>query len=200
MQVVTTLSNNKRPPEYLHAIEELKKSFVKSIEIVNRLRDLGLKYGLSKEEIRRDIERGLEGVVKPRQLRSLLPLELKNVNKIRVQQLQNQHQQQRQPKPKKQVAAAAAANPPQPVIEFRCKVSKMGNRRIIGVPSYLLEHVEKLFKMEAYNAGDGVRQGKWASCDSKSTRICRVKRGKVKTVCDTLFNSISIYRIVHRSN
>ncbi|HXP50629.1 MAG TPA: hypothetical protein VN922_11775, partial [Bacteroidia bacterium] len=75
MQVVT-LFGKKRPPEYLHAIEELKKSFVKSIDIVNRLRDLGLKYGLSKEEIRKDIELALEGVVKPRQLRSLLPLEL----------------------------------------------------------------------------------------------------------------------------
>ena len=135
MQVVT-LSGSKRPPEYLHAIEELKKSFVKSIEIVNRLRDLGLKYGLSKEEIRKDIELALEGVVKPRQLRSLLPLELKNVNKIRVQQ--------QQPKPKKQVAAAAAAKQPEPVIEFRGKISRMGNRRIIGVPSYLLEQAERV--------------------------------------------------------
>jgi len=82
---VVILSGSKRPPEYPHAIEELKKSFVKSIDIVNRL-DLGLKYGLSKEEIRKDIELALEGVVKPRQLRSLLPLELKNVNKIRAQQ------------------------------------------------------------------------------------------------------------------
>jgi len=134
---VVTLSDSKRPPEYLHAIEELKKSFVKSIDIVNRLRDLGLKYGLSKEEIRKDIELALEGVVKPRQLRSLLPLELKNVNKVRVQQ----HQQ---PKQKKQVAAAAAAKQPEPVIEFRGKISRMGNRRIIGVPSYLFEHVKRV--------------------------------------------------------
>lgn len=135
MQVVT-LSGSKRPPEYLHTIEELKKSFVKSIDIVNRLRDLGLKYGLSKEEIRKDIEQALEGVVKPRQLRSLLPLELKNVSKIRVQQ--------QQPKPKKQVAAAAAAKQSEPVIEFRGKISRMGNRRIIGVPSYLFEHVKRV--------------------------------------------------------
>jgi hypothetical protein len=133
---VVTLSGSKRPPEYLHTIEELKKSFVKSIDIVNRLRDLGLKYGLSKEEIRKDIEQALEGVVKPRQLRSLLPLELKNVSKIRVQQ--------QQPKPKKQVAAAAAAKQPEPVIEFRGKISRMGNRRIIGVPSYLFEHVKRV--------------------------------------------------------
>ena len=134
MQVVT-LSGSKRPPEYLHTIEELKKSFVKSIDIVNRLRDLGLKYGLSKEVIRKDIEQALEGVVKPRQLRSLLPLELKNVSKIRVHQ---------QSKSKKQVAAAAAAKQPEPVIEFRGKISRMGNRRIIGVPSYLFEHVERV--------------------------------------------------------
>jgi hypothetical protein len=133
---VVTLSGNKRPPEYLHAIEELKKSFVKSIDIVNRLRDLELKYGLSKNEIRKDIELALEGVVKPRQLRSLLPLELKNVNKSRVLQ--------QQPKPKKQVAAAAAAKQPEPVIEFRGKISRMGNRRIIGVPSYLFEHVKRV--------------------------------------------------------
>lgn len=68
------------------------------------------------------------------QLRSLLPLELKNVNKIRVQQ----------PKPKKQVAAAAAAKLPEPAIEFRGKISRMGKRRIICVPSYLFEHVETL--------------------------------------------------------
>ena len=135
MQVVT-LSGSKRPSEYLHTIEELKKSFVKSIDIVNRLQDLGLKYGLSKEEIRKDIEQALEGVVKPRQLRSLLPLELKNVSKIRVQQ--------QQPKPKKQDAAAAAAKQPEPVIEFRGKISRMGNRRIIGVPSYLFEHVKRV--------------------------------------------------------
>ena len=46
---VVTLSGSKRPPEYLHTIEELKKSFVKSIDIVNRLRDLGLKYGPEEE-------------------------------------------------------------------------------------------------------------------------------------------------------
>jgi len=136
----TLSGSKKRPPEYLHAIEELKKSFVKSIEIVNRLRDLGLKYRLSKEEIRKDIELALEGVIKPRQLRSLLPLELKNVNKIRVQQ--------QQPKPKKQVAAAAAAKLPEPVIEFRGKISRMGNRRVICVPSYLFEHVERLGSRE----------------------------------------------------
>jgi hypothetical protein len=66
-----------RPLEYRHAIEELKKSFVKSIEIVNKLRDLGVKYGLSPMEVRKDIEIALNGIVKPRQLRSILPLELK---------------------------------------------------------------------------------------------------------------------------
>lgn len=135
MQVVTTLSNGKRPKEYLDAIEELKKSFIRSIDIVNKLRDLGLKYGLSKEEIRRDIELALEGVVKPRQLRSLLPLELKDINKIRVQPK----------KPQKKVAAAAAAKPmPPSIIEFRGKISKMGKRYVVCVPTYLNEHVEKL--------------------------------------------------------
>lgn len=67
LQVVTTttsMSGGRRPKEYLDAIEELKKSFIRSIDIVNKLRDLGLKYGLSKEDIRRDIELALEGVVK----------------------------------------------------------------------------------------------------------------------------------------
>jgi hypothetical protein len=105
------MSSGRRPKEYLDAIEELKKSFIHSIDIVNKLRDLGLKYGLSKEDIRRDIELALEGVVKPRQLRSLLPLELKNVNKIRQQQPKKPIQ--------KKVAAVAAAKPlppqPQPI-------------------------------------------------------------------------------------
>ncbi|MGB7954224.1 MAG: hypothetical protein WCF23_09605 [Candidatus Nitrosopolaris sp.] len=38
---------------------------------------LGQKYGLSSQEIMKDIETALAGVVKPRQLRSILPLELK---------------------------------------------------------------------------------------------------------------------------
>ena len=64
-------------------------------------------------------------------------MELKNVSKIRVQQ--------QQPKPKKQVAAAAAAKQPEPVIEFRGKISRMG---IIGVPSYLFEHVKRVGNRE----------------------------------------------------
>jgi hypothetical protein len=135
---VVTLSNGKRPQEYLNTIEELKKSFIRSIDIVNKLRDLGLKYGLTKEEIRRDIELALEGIVKPRQLRSLLPLELKDINKIRVQPK----------KPQKKVAAVAAAKPlppqPQPIIEFRAKISKMGDKRMICVPTYLHKHVQNL--------------------------------------------------------
>jgi hypothetical protein len=66
-----------RSREYLEALEHLKTSFVKSIDIGQKLHDLGLKYGLSAQEIRKDIESALEGIVKPRQLRSLLPLELK---------------------------------------------------------------------------------------------------------------------------
>jgi hypothetical protein len=131
LQVVTTatsMSGGKRPKEYLDAIEELKKSFIRSIDIVNKLRYLGLKYGHFKEEIRRDIELALE-VVKPRQLRSPLPLELKNVNKSR--------QQPKKP-PQKRVAAVAAAKPLPPfIIEFRGKISKMGKRYVICVPTYL---------------------------------------------------------------
>lgn len=141
MQVVTTLSNGRRPKEYLDAIEELKKSFIRSIDIVNKLRDLGLKYGLSKEEVRRDIELALEGVVKPRQLRSLLPLELKNTK----------FSNKTKPKPKPKAAAAAASKPlpqtppqPQPIIEFRAKISKMGDKRMICVPTYLHKHVQNL--------------------------------------------------------
>jgi hypothetical protein len=77
---------------------------------------------LSKEEIRRDIELALEGVVKSRQLRSLLPLELKNAKFAN---------QKSKPKPK---AAADAASKPLPpsVIEFRGKISKMGKRYLFG--------------------------------------------------------------------
>jgi hypothetical protein len=82
MQSLLT-ARSERPPEYLRTMEELKHSFVKSIEIVNKLHELGIKYGLSKQEIRKDIETSLQGIVKPRQLRSILPLELKrkyNIN------------------------------------------------------------------------------------------------------------------------
>lgn len=111
-----------RPLEYRKVIEELKKSIVKSIDIVKKLHKLGLEHGLTSQEIRQDIERALAGVVKPRQLRSLLPLELKNVNKIRPVN-----------RAKSVVAAAAAANKPLPqhVIEFRGKISKMGSRYVV---------------------------------------------------------------------
>ena len=85
MQSVLTIKSkpkSERPAEYLHAIEELKSSFVKSIEIVNKLKDLGLKYGLSPMEVRKDIETSLQGIVGKRQLRNLLPLELKDTTKI----------------------------------------------------------------------------------------------------------------------
>ncbi len=104
---------------------------------------MGLKYGLSKEDIRRDIELALEGVVKPRQLRSLLPLELKNVK----------FANKSKPKPKPKAAATAASKPllpqalppqPQPIIEFRAKISKMGDKRMICVPTYLHKHVQNL--------------------------------------------------------
>ena len=72
MQSVVSLEPE-RPQEYLEAIEDLKKSFTRSIYGVHKLHDLGLKFGLNKQEIRRDFEQALEGIVKPRQLRNLLP-------------------------------------------------------------------------------------------------------------------------------
>ena len=50
MQIALT----QRPEEYTDAIEALKPSFVKSIEIVQKLNVLGQKYGLSSQEIRKD--------------------------------------------------------------------------------------------------------------------------------------------------
>jgi actin-like ATPase involved in cell morphogenesis len=68
---------DKGKQDYYDALDELKQSFHKSIEIVNKLRDLGHKCGLSNEIIRKDIEQALQGIVKARQIRALLPLELK---------------------------------------------------------------------------------------------------------------------------
>jgi hypothetical protein len=50
MQIALT----QRPKEYTDAIEALKHSFVKSIEIVQKLNVLGQKYGLSSQEIMKD--------------------------------------------------------------------------------------------------------------------------------------------------
>lgn len=138
MQVLEVRHDNKRPAEYLKAIEELKQHFTRSIQVVNKLHDLGLKYGLSKQEIRADIERALAGVVSSRQLRSLLPLELKNANKIRIPK-----------KPPQNVAAYTAAKRLTTIneailLEWRGKIVKMGNRRVVCVPAYLKEHATKL--------------------------------------------------------
>jgi hypothetical protein len=63
--------------EYQAMLNELKHSFVKFIDLVTKLYQIGIKCGLSKEQIKYDVEKILEGIVKPRQLRAILPLELK---------------------------------------------------------------------------------------------------------------------------
>ena len=42
-------------------LNELKHSFVKSIELVTKLYQIGIKCGLSKEQIKYDVEKILEG-------------------------------------------------------------------------------------------------------------------------------------------
>ena len=67
----------KRSSEYLQLLRELKQSFVKAGEMVIILYEQGKKDGLPNHIIRKDIETVLDGVVKERRLRELLPLELK---------------------------------------------------------------------------------------------------------------------------
>jgi hypothetical protein len=74
MEVVTL----ERPQEYQQALEELKHSFHKAVELVQRLKEIGTKHGLSNEQIRKDIELALANVVKPRTLRTLLEAFLPN--------------------------------------------------------------------------------------------------------------------------
>ena len=51
--VITKEETNPRPAEcIIQQLEELKKSFVKSIDIVRSLHALGLKFGLSNAQIR----------------------------------------------------------------------------------------------------------------------------------------------------
>lgn len=119
--------------EYVQALDELKRSFKKSIDIVYKVRDLGLKYGLSNHEIRRDIERALSGIVKARQLRALLPLELKRKYSINSAAAAELKSSEKARKPH-------MLN----IIEFRGRISKMGTRRVICVPSYLNNECIKL--------------------------------------------------------
>lgn len=68
--------------EYLQLIEELKRSINSSIDIASKLFEQGKRDGLSNEVIRQDIELALEGVIKDRQLRNILPPELKRAYNI----------------------------------------------------------------------------------------------------------------------
>jgi hypothetical protein len=67
----------KRSIKYIKLRQELKHSFNGSADIADRMYEQGKKDGLSNSTIREDIETTLYGVVKGRQLRNILPLELK---------------------------------------------------------------------------------------------------------------------------
>jgi hypothetical protein len=70
-------SQIERSNEYLILLEELKNSFVNAGDMVLRLYEQGKKDGLTNNIIRKDIVTALDGIVKERRLRDLLPLELK---------------------------------------------------------------------------------------------------------------------------
>ena len=109
------LDKGKEKQDYYDALEQLKHSFHRSIEIVLKLRDLGAKYGLSNEIIRSDIEQILEGIIKPRQLRNLLPPELKHVKKANKA---------------KHVAAITAST-----IVFQYQITVNQDKRKIAIPA-----------------------------------------------------------------
>ena len=66
----------KRSQEYSKLLEELRNSFVSAANMAVKLYEQGKKDGLSNEEIRKDIEITLDGIVKERRLREILPAEL----------------------------------------------------------------------------------------------------------------------------
>ena len=74
---ITKINNQERSEEYINLLMEFKQSFISAEEIAQRLYEQGKKDGLSNIEIRQDIENALDGVVKERRLREILPLELK---------------------------------------------------------------------------------------------------------------------------
>ena len=67
----------KRSEEYTKLLEELRNSFVSAANMAVKLYEQGKKDGLSNEVIRKDIETTLDGIVKERRLREILPTELK---------------------------------------------------------------------------------------------------------------------------
>jgi hypothetical protein len=73
-----------RSEEYRILLQELRGSFISAADTAVRLYEQGKKDGLSNEAIRNDIEIALEGVVKERRLREILPLELKRSYTIKA--------------------------------------------------------------------------------------------------------------------
>ena len=61
---------------YTKLLEELRQSFVSAANMAVKLYEQGKKDGLSNEEIRKDIEITLDGIVKERRLSGILPAEL----------------------------------------------------------------------------------------------------------------------------
>jgi hypothetical protein len=66
----------KASEEYSKLLEELRNSFVSAANMAVKLYEQGKKDGLSDEEIRKDIEITLDGIVKERRLREIMPAEL----------------------------------------------------------------------------------------------------------------------------
>lgn len=66
----------KHSKKYTKLLEELRQSFVSAANMAVKLYEQGKKDGLSNEEIRKDIEITLDGIVKERRLSGILPAEL----------------------------------------------------------------------------------------------------------------------------
>jgi hypothetical protein len=66
----------KHSKEYTKLLEELRQSFVNAANMAVKLYEQGKKDGLSNEEIRKDIEITLDGIVKEGRLSGILPAEL----------------------------------------------------------------------------------------------------------------------------
>ena len=66
----------KHSKEYTKLLEELKQLFVSAANMTVKLYEQGKKDSLSNEEIRKDIEIILDGVVKERRLSGIMPAEL----------------------------------------------------------------------------------------------------------------------------
>jgi hypothetical protein len=74
---MTTSIEPNRSSEYMQLIEQLKHSINSSVDIALRLYKQGKHDCLTNKRILEDIEIALSGIVKERQPRNILPLELK---------------------------------------------------------------------------------------------------------------------------